>query len=349
MNESISRAAGSEWGQELPPEAMEELIRSAGRVPRQRTTTYGAPPRSRCAARSAQRRSRSRSTRPCATRACDARCDCCVRPRSPADGSGRPSRHAATRTRSLGRTRRSTAPPARAYAVASASEPRQAACASTAPAAWSSGSPSERRARRSPAAASPVQPSPWPTSRCSGSKRAEHVARRREPEQQVDARRSFLAGRTGSCRPPRRRRASAARPPERVSRQRPTRFTRIDSNGLSGNGVRRRRRAGRRARPRPRRSPGCAGRGAGERRPARRAPRARESAGSWRTGSTSQTRPSAASAWDVRVAGSSTIHEKPCAPRSSQKRMRHGATVRAAAGRRQLPLSRRRPPAPRAA
>jgi FO synthase len=44
MNESISRAAGSEWGQEMPPEAMEELIRSAGRVPRQRTTTYGAPP-----------------------------------------------------------------------------------------------------------------------------------------------------------------------------------------------------------------------------------------------------------------------------------------------------------------
>ncbi len=44
MNESISRAAGSEWGQELPPEQMEELIRSAGRVPRQRTTTYGVPP-----------------------------------------------------------------------------------------------------------------------------------------------------------------------------------------------------------------------------------------------------------------------------------------------------------------
>src|SRR5262249_32818628 len=37
MNESISRAAGSEWGQEMPPEAMEELIRSAGRLPRQRT------------------------------------------------------------------------------------------------------------------------------------------------------------------------------------------------------------------------------------------------------------------------------------------------------------------------
>jgi FO synthase len=44
MNESISRAAGSEWGQELPPEQMEALIRSAGRSPRQRTTTYGEPP-----------------------------------------------------------------------------------------------------------------------------------------------------------------------------------------------------------------------------------------------------------------------------------------------------------------
>jgi FO synthase len=43
MNESISRAAGSVWGQELPPEEMEALIRSAGRVPRQRTTTYGVP------------------------------------------------------------------------------------------------------------------------------------------------------------------------------------------------------------------------------------------------------------------------------------------------------------------
>jgi FO synthase len=43
MNESISRSAGSEWGQEMPPEAMERLIRSCGRVPRQRTTTYGTP------------------------------------------------------------------------------------------------------------------------------------------------------------------------------------------------------------------------------------------------------------------------------------------------------------------
>lgn len=41
MNESISRAAGTQHGQEMPPEAMEALIRSAGRTPRQRTTLYG--------------------------------------------------------------------------------------------------------------------------------------------------------------------------------------------------------------------------------------------------------------------------------------------------------------------
>jgi FO synthase len=47
MNESISRAAGSEWGQELPPERMEALIRWAGRHPRQRTTVYGDAPAER--------------------------------------------------------------------------------------------------------------------------------------------------------------------------------------------------------------------------------------------------------------------------------------------------------------
>jgi len=50
MNESISRAAGSQWGQEMPPERMEELIRSAGRVPRQRTTLYDDPPEERVCA-----------------------------------------------------------------------------------------------------------------------------------------------------------------------------------------------------------------------------------------------------------------------------------------------------------
>ena len=44
MNESISRAAGASHGQEMPPEAMDALIAGIGRVPRQRTTVYGAPP-----------------------------------------------------------------------------------------------------------------------------------------------------------------------------------------------------------------------------------------------------------------------------------------------------------------
>jgi FO synthase len=50
MNESISRAAGASFGQEMPPEAMEELIRSIGRTPRQRTTLYGDAPVERRAA-----------------------------------------------------------------------------------------------------------------------------------------------------------------------------------------------------------------------------------------------------------------------------------------------------------
>jgi FO synthase len=40
MNESISRAAGTQHGQEFPPEAMESLIRSIGRMPLQRDTLY---------------------------------------------------------------------------------------------------------------------------------------------------------------------------------------------------------------------------------------------------------------------------------------------------------------------
>ncbi|MBW3594193.1 MAG: 5-amino-6-(D-ribitylamino)uracil--L-tyrosine 4-hydroxyphenyl transferase CofH [Actinobacteria bacterium] len=46
MNENISRAAGAGHGQELTPEAMEDLIRSIGRTPRRRNTLYGAPVRS---------------------------------------------------------------------------------------------------------------------------------------------------------------------------------------------------------------------------------------------------------------------------------------------------------------
>jgi FO synthase len=47
MNESISRAAGAAHGQEMPPERLEAAIRALGRVPRQRTTFYGTPPRQR--------------------------------------------------------------------------------------------------------------------------------------------------------------------------------------------------------------------------------------------------------------------------------------------------------------
>jgi FO synthase len=47
MNESISRAAGAAHGQEMPPERMEALIRSAGRTPRQRTTLYADAPQAR--------------------------------------------------------------------------------------------------------------------------------------------------------------------------------------------------------------------------------------------------------------------------------------------------------------
>jgi FO synthase len=50
MNESISRAAGAGFGQEMPPERMEAMIRDAGRVPRQRTTLYATPDAERVAA-----------------------------------------------------------------------------------------------------------------------------------------------------------------------------------------------------------------------------------------------------------------------------------------------------------
>jgi FO synthase len=43
MNESITRAAGAVHGQELSARDLERLIAAAGRTPRRRTTTYGAP------------------------------------------------------------------------------------------------------------------------------------------------------------------------------------------------------------------------------------------------------------------------------------------------------------------
>ena len=50
MNESISRAAGTQHGQEFPPDAMEALIRSIGRTPQQRDTLYRSVPDERRAA-----------------------------------------------------------------------------------------------------------------------------------------------------------------------------------------------------------------------------------------------------------------------------------------------------------
>ena len=45
MNESISRAAGADHGQEMLPEELERMIREIGRTPRLRTTLYGVPQR----------------------------------------------------------------------------------------------------------------------------------------------------------------------------------------------------------------------------------------------------------------------------------------------------------------
>jgi FO synthase len=50
MNESITRAAGAVYGQEMPPEAMEALIGALGRAPWQRTTLYAPAPTNRTAA-----------------------------------------------------------------------------------------------------------------------------------------------------------------------------------------------------------------------------------------------------------------------------------------------------------
>jgi FO synthase len=50
MNESITRAAGALHGEEMAPEAMEELIASLGKRPRQRTTLYGDVANERTAA-----------------------------------------------------------------------------------------------------------------------------------------------------------------------------------------------------------------------------------------------------------------------------------------------------------
>ena len=47
MDETITRSAGAVHGQEMTPSTMEAIIRSIGRVPRQRTTLYGTAPEER--------------------------------------------------------------------------------------------------------------------------------------------------------------------------------------------------------------------------------------------------------------------------------------------------------------
>jgi FO synthase len=44
MNETITRSAGAIHGQEMTPDAMEGIIHSIGRMPRQRTTLYRGVP-----------------------------------------------------------------------------------------------------------------------------------------------------------------------------------------------------------------------------------------------------------------------------------------------------------------
>ena len=56
MDETITRSAGAVHGQEMTPARMESIIRSIGRVPRQRTTVYGEAPEERYAASFAPRR-----------------------------------------------------------------------------------------------------------------------------------------------------------------------------------------------------------------------------------------------------------------------------------------------------
>ena len=56
MDETITRAAGAVHGQEMTPAAMEATIRSIGRIPRQRTTTYETAPMERYQASVAPRR-----------------------------------------------------------------------------------------------------------------------------------------------------------------------------------------------------------------------------------------------------------------------------------------------------
>ena len=81
MNESISRAAGAEWGQELPPEQMEALIRSAGRDPAPAHDALRRAPAEQVA-RVLRRRAARRAAEPARQRGAAAA------PAAPASGAG---------------------------------------------------------------------------------------------------------------------------------------------------------------------------------------------------------------------------------------------------------------------
>ena len=50
MNETITRSAGAQHGQEMPPAQMDAMIRRLGRLPNQRRTDYSAAPEDQCVA-----------------------------------------------------------------------------------------------------------------------------------------------------------------------------------------------------------------------------------------------------------------------------------------------------------
>ena len=241
MNESISRSAGSEWGQELPPEQMESLIRSAGR------RSPSADDDLRDAVRGAgrplvRRRAARRDGQPTgARRRVEASC--------PAPAAGRAAFLAPSRD-----ARRARAP---AGAVPGAGTPVASA-----------------RGRRGDLslASGPWSPSPCPTRRCSGSNRSssarggERRSTRCTPATLVSGR-----GRTGWCRSPRRRRASARRSTRARARASGALRARRSSRTACPAARPASRGAARRARPRARRSRGCDGRGAGAPPPALRA------------------------------------------------------------------------------
>jgi FO synthase len=73
MDESISRSAGASHGQEMTPQRMEEIIRTSGRLPRQRNTLYGNAPdalRERSFARQEESGCQSRKADPPLVSAC---------------------------------------------------------------------------------------------------------------------------------------------------------------------------------------------------------------------------------------------------------------------------------------